>query len=321
METIRNYLETMFARLPNTLEVQKAKDELWQMMEDKYTELIGEGKSENEAVGIVISEFGNLDELAEELGIRSVVVQENRGAGSNIRTVALGEIKDYLHDKRRSAYSVALGVFLCIISCCGFLLNFGGSWRARDAFAISFMFLSIAAAVGLFLFSGFVMGKWKFLKERACNIDFATAEYVHNQRESFRMTHAMMITIGVILCILSVLPVAILDSLFGWSSGFGVVGMFVLVAIGVFLIVAAGGVNAGFTAILSLNKRDTIGGGFVPSQKQVAYKNETVSRIMSVYWPTVTCIYLCWSFLSFDWHITWIVWVIAALVQQIIRTL
>ena len=25
METIRNYLETMFAKLPNTLEVQKAK--------------------------------------------------------------------------------------------------------------------------------------------------------------------------------------------------------------------------------------------------------------------------------------------------------
>ena len=64
METIRNYLETMFLKLPNTPEVYKAKNELWQMMEDKYTELKEEGKSENEAVGIVISEFGNLDELA-----------------------------------------------------------------------------------------------------------------------------------------------------------------------------------------------------------------------------------------------------------------
>ena len=31
------------------------------MMEDKYTELKNEGKSENEAVGTVIAEFGNLD--------------------------------------------------------------------------------------------------------------------------------------------------------------------------------------------------------------------------------------------------------------------
>ena len=37
METIRNYLESMFANLPGTPEVRRAKDELWQMMEDKYT--------------------------------------------------------------------------------------------------------------------------------------------------------------------------------------------------------------------------------------------------------------------------------------------
>ena len=67
METIRNYLETMFMQLPNTREVKQAKRELSQMMEDKYNELISEGSSENEAVGTVISEFGNLDELSEAL--------------------------------------------------------------------------------------------------------------------------------------------------------------------------------------------------------------------------------------------------------------
>ena len=43
METIKNYLENMFSHLPNTSEVQKAKYELYQMMEDKYNELISEG--------------------------------------------------------------------------------------------------------------------------------------------------------------------------------------------------------------------------------------------------------------------------------------
>ena len=50
MEAIKNYLETMFATLPNTPEVLKAKFELEQMMEDKYTELKNEGKTENEAL-------------------------------------------------------------------------------------------------------------------------------------------------------------------------------------------------------------------------------------------------------------------------------
>ncbi len=321
METIRNYLETMFARLPNTFEVQKAKDELWQMMEDKYTELIEDKKTENEAVGIVISEFGNLHELAEELGISSFVIQENRKTAGGFRSVTLAEVKDYLHDRTRSAYAVALGVFLCIVSVCGYLLNFGWSWRIRNVLAACFMFLAISAAVGLFLYSNYIMGKWKFLRAGVCSVDFATAEYVHNQRENFRVTCSMMVTIGVILCILSVLPVVIVSSLFGWNGGFGVFLMLVFIGIGVFLFVAAGNVSAGFATILSLNKRGTVGGSFVPSQKLVTYKNETVSQVMSVYWQTVTCIYLSWSFLSFDWHITWVVWVIAALVKLIIKAL
>lgn len=78
METIKNYLESMFMNMPNTAEVRRAKDVLWEMMEDKYTELIAEGKSENEAVATVISEFGNLQELAEELGINQLVNENLR---------------------------------------------------------------------------------------------------------------------------------------------------------------------------------------------------------------------------------------------------
>ena len=73
METLRIYLNNMFHSLPDTAEVQRAKDELWQMMEDKYTDLISEGMSENEAVGTVIAEFGNLDDFADLLNIRSLI--------------------------------------------------------------------------------------------------------------------------------------------------------------------------------------------------------------------------------------------------------
>ena len=69
MDTIRNYIENLFAGLPNRQDVLKAKEELLAMMEDKYSELKAEGKSENEAVGVVISEFGNIDELCKELGL------------------------------------------------------------------------------------------------------------------------------------------------------------------------------------------------------------------------------------------------------------
>ena len=65
METIRNYLETMFQKLPNTPEVKKAKYELGQMMEDKYTELKNEGKT------IILSThiFSLVEKLCDRVGI------------------------------------------------------------------------------------------------------------------------------------------------------------------------------------------------------------------------------------------------------------
>ncbi|MCM1216981.1 MAG: permease prefix domain 1-containing protein [Lachnospiraceae bacterium] len=315
METIRNYLETMFAKLPNTNEIRRARSELWQMMEDKYMELMREGKTENEAIGIVISEFGNLDEISEDLGIKNLMVQEQFGAS---RAVTLEDVKEYFRDKSRSAYMRALGVFLCIVSVCGFLVKTADNWRRSGSIAVVFMFSAIAVAVGLFIYSSISMGKWQFLRKQKCSISFATAEYVHNRRDSFRVTYAMMITIGVILCILSVLPYVLLGIL---SVGMANVLMFILVGVGVFLLVAAGNISAGYTVVLSLNKGDTMGAEFVPSQRQVRYNNETVEKVMSVYWPTVTCIYLCWSFLSFDWHFTWIVWVIAAVVAMLIKNI
>ena len=80
METIRNYLNAMFAGLPDTPEVRRAYEELAAMMEDKYTELMEEGVSENEAVGTVISEFGNLEELAQTLGIEDCINARASGA-------------------------------------------------------------------------------------------------------------------------------------------------------------------------------------------------------------------------------------------------
>ncbi len=78
MEAIREYLNNLFMSLPETPEVLRAKAELLEMMEDKYEELIQEGKTEKEAIGTVISEFGNLEELAEELGIDIYLKKETK---------------------------------------------------------------------------------------------------------------------------------------------------------------------------------------------------------------------------------------------------
>ena len=128
MEAIREYLHNMFLNLPETPQVLRAKAELMEMMEDKYEELMQEGMSEKEAVGTVISEFGNLDELAEELGIDGFVNQEQTQSETRENSTTddtsrqsdsrwgLEEVRRYLSDGRKHARMIAFGVMLCIWS-------------------------------------------------------------------------------------------------------------------------------------------------------------------------------------------------------------
>lgn len=320
METIRNYLEAMFANLPNTPEVLHAKNELWQMMEDKYNELIADGKSDNEAVGTVIAEFGNLDEISEDLGIQNIVSKKE---DITRRHVSMEEIKRYMHEHINYAYKLALGVFLCIISPAGVILS--DALNISYAFGILFLMGSIAAAVALFVYSSIVMHRWDFLKKELCTIDFATVNYVHEQKERYLPTYALFMTIGIALCIVSFVPGVVIDELdisfhkFNISD-LSVVLLFLFVAIGVFMIVLCNSVNKTYDSILKLNNASTVSGNYVSSQHpETNYISPEAAAVMSVYWPTITCMYLIWSFLSFGWWYTWIIWPIAGIISAVLN--
>lgn len=351
METIKNYLETMFMNLPNTPEVRRAKDELGQMMEDKFAELIEEGRTENEAVGTVISEFGNLNELADVLGINVYVNpqadaqsesrNQSEGMGQNgavngtdtagntkqymPRMLTSTEVKGYIKDKSREAFMVAFGVLLCIISVTGHIVadSFHG---VSDAVGVLVMFLSIGIGVCMFVFSGIKMSRWDYIKKTPCTVDFATFNDVKQEKDRFNNQHAVFVTIGVLLCCICFVPAAVIDDM---NLSFAAVDMgsitgamlFWMVGAGVFLIVFSSIKMGSFQTILQINDASTMGGNFTPVKEHQTYSNKTVEAIMSVYWSTVTCIYLIWSFVTFDWYITWIVWPVAAIVQVVVNNI
>jgi len=45
---------------------------------------------------------------------------------------------------------------------------------------------------------------------------------------------------------------------------------------------------------------------------------EVIAPVASIYWMAVTAGYLAWSFLSMEWHRTWIVWPVAGVAFGII---
>ena len=182
MNAIRNYLDNMFRNLPNTEEVRRAKTELLEMMEDKYEELIKEGKTENEAVGIVISEFGNLDELAESLGI-SEAVAENPDEDKPM--LSLDRVKEYLGMMSQHSILVPLAIGLCIFSV-AFNIIADAIPGFPEFLGVICMFLSIGVAVGLFIYEGTKKNEYKEIYKKECSLSIESAEYVRGIRKSHK---------------------------------------------------------------------------------------------------------------------------------------
>ena len=60
---LKAYVEMLFAGKPDTSNVRDAKEELLSNLNDKYNDLIKNGKSETDAYQLVISGIGEIDEL------------------------------------------------------------------------------------------------------------------------------------------------------------------------------------------------------------------------------------------------------------------
>ena len=153
MEAIKTYIENMFSTLPHTEEIERLKEELLSNMEEKYLELKDEGKSENEAIGIVISEFGNIDELLNELDIE---IPEERAEN----TLSKKTMLQYLEDKKRTSFLISIGVSLCIIGGAMLILTNqliesaiilrGFSERVSDIVPLMPLFILILPAIYIF---------------------------------------------------------------------------------------------------------------------------------------------------------------------------
>ncbi len=262
MNAIRNYLDNMFRNLPNTEAVRKAKSELLQMMEDKYEELIAEGKTENEAVGIVISEFGNLDELADSLGITEAV-QEN--PDENKPMLSMQRVKDYITMNNGNSIIAPLGIALCIFSVAMNIVDeIIPLGILNGLLGIGGMFGLIAIAVGLFIFSGIRRKEYAEVRNKECSLSIECAEYVRNERKSFKTSYGLMMSFGIALCILSVVNPVVFDRIPYISSSFGAVMFFAFIALGVFLITSANTRMDGYDRLLALNESGKMSEEFVP---------------------------------------------------------
>lgn len=114
METIRNYVEALFAPLPQTADILKLKIDMLANLEEKYNALRAEGKGEHEAVGLVVASIGSAEELRAELGIENEAAAPAEPGASRqpeIDPALREEYRAYL-DRKHLLIAVAVALFI-----------------------------------------------------------------------------------------------------------------------------------------------------------------------------------------------------------------
>lgn len=205
MDTIREYIESMFKKLPQTEKVLKAKLELLSMMEDKYEELKNEGKSENEAVGTVIREFGNLEELATELGIDEEINEKK--SASKKQVISLETLKEYLNDAKKRSVLSALCPALVLTGISFLVSNF----KIEDLNLVIFI-VFIALNMGLRKYLSYGFSKWEKIDNSECSLGNSGKSFVNSEKNSKLKKLVTFQTIGKVLCVLCIVPLFLFNN-------------------------------------------------------------------------------------------------------------
>ncbi|MEK8130755.1 permease prefix domain 1-containing protein [Paenibacillus filicis] len=308
METIIAYLDNIFETLPRTSQVLKLKQDLLASMEEKYEELRSEGKSKHEAIGIVISEFGNIDELISELDIR----QTPQSQEELLPYVTEEEAESFIAAKRNSGLWVGIGVSLCIAGAAALILiivlteqyslRLGFGENAGAMFGLIALILLVAPAIGIFIYSGTRMEKYEYLKG-GFELPYYLKAELEQRKASFASTHTLAVITGVSLCVLSPVAIFLAAALEGDASSYGIVVMLAMVAVAVFLFIYYGSIKNSYSMLLKI--------GEYSEKKQE--EDRVIGSIAAVVWPIATCIFLISGLVFKQWHINWIIFPITAI--------
>lgn len=306
METIYNYVESVFVNLPRTKEMQRLKEEMLHNMEEKYLNLKASGVSENEAIGTVLSEFGNIDEIIEEYNLP---LEDQVEPDPDELYLSREDVEAYLTHRSQFAFSIALGVFLCIIAVAVLFsvlsiahFFFPAFEEGAGIIGVIGLLLCVAAGVFLFIIYGMRESQYPFAN-RILKLDAPVYAWVKEESRPFKIRFPYAIATGVVLCILG--PISLLLSIFllGEDNPLSIVFLMGFVATGVFLFVYYGIQNDTFDKLLGI-------GSHTRAQVKVNKLTETVS---SVVFPLATLFYLFMGFVHGAWETAWIVFPIVAI--------
>ena len=251
---------------------------------------------------------------SEELVPNTSPVQEKTDTEPPLRRVSMEEANKFLEANEKRSKLIPLGVALCTCSFLPIIILdiFAPFPEAASIIGIPVMLILIAIAVALFIISGNKHKPYKYLEKEGIDTEYGVSGMVNEKKAKHEAAHNFSVITGVVLFIVSFIPLILFGALCADNNvaeAFSLAIMFISIAVGLYLIIHTSIKMDGYRKLLE--EEDF-------TRKKKARRNSTA---MTVYWCIVTAIYLGWSFITNDWGITWITWVIAGVLCPVVSVI
>lgn len=260
------------------------------------------------------------DDMEPEGAAASTDLAVQDGSADVVR-VSMEEANEYLDLVEKVGPSTANAVSLCIFAPAFMLCLIAVSLIPGFPFGttvcvgvgLAAMLLLIAAAVYFFIINGAKMQRFEYLEKSPIETMYGVTGMVKEKKKESEQEHITMMAVGVILCIISCIPLIAVAVL-------GAADYLILIMVSVLLLLVCGGVNLIIRSSSQTEAYDKLlqEGGYTIKEKK---KNGVISNVASIYWTLTIVIYLAWSFISGRWEFTWIVWPIAGVLFGAVATI
>ena len=271
-------------------------------------------------------DLDKLVQLSEALGVSTDYLLKDEQAQSapvpataeqtvKPRHVTQEEAKRFLQLQMAAIPKTTLGVALCVWSPIALIglpvlrstFNWGFPEEICSGIGLCVLLVMVAAGVALLLTAGGTLREFEYLEREPIETDNGAREQaLHMQREMASFCTRQN-TIGVVLCILSVLPLFALMCVPGVPDGYyslAVCALLLLVGIACLLLVRTGSMHGAVDKLLEQ-------GDYTRENKA---KSRFVGAVSAAYWLVVTAAFLFYTFGpngNGQPQYSWFIWAIA----------
>ena len=234
----------------------------------------------------------------------------DNGLEETVRSVSMEEAVSFLKYNETASRWISTGVMICILSPV-LLILLGGlaeagfipmEERIAELGGTAILLIMIAAAVGMFIREGMRGKKYEYLEKVDIETEYGVNGMVKERRDAYAETHSRRLIIGVMLCIISAVPLLGIEAVKYSNNSdllpaLGIALLLIMCAVGVKLIVLTSIRQGGYDRLLE--------------EGDYSRLNKKAGKYDGIYWAIATAVYLCWSFATSRWEFTWIVWPVA----------